>query len=368
MKSNVSYLLLLLLMFLVSCNGQTNKTHNCSSKDNAIKIISDLKEVKLKQKYIDSISNKTRGVSFVVNEEKIKEKDCFEVKAGYNGKLRWETYYIFYVNKNKCEEIYINDPISGDIINLNEWRKHKTKKIKKMETKEIHFYDLLREGQTVKFTPNDLDENNAEIKEFKKKLENFENQNSLPEDFKEENLRGLINNETFSNAEGYIDSSWFNYFIKKYKIDVTKQNELMYLAIKQEDYNAAKILLNCGYILSLKELEIVVETKNNSIKMQKFNKSNKGLDESGDPTFYEDKESKIKEIESLLNRKYLSNQIQDVDGYTNLRKGKSKESEILQKIITGEKIQVLDNSNDWYLIKTKSGNQGYVFKTKIKSE
>lgn len=60
--------------------------------------------------------------------------------------------------------------------------------------------------------------------------------------------------------------------------------------------------------------------------------------------------------------------IQDPDGYTNLRKGKNTASEILQKIKTGEEINVLDKSNDWWYIQTKSGNKGYVYKTKIKSE
>lgn len=60
--------------------------------------------------------------------------------------------------------------------------------------------------------------------------------------------------------------------------------------------------------------------------------------------------------------------IQDLDGYTNLRKGKNTSSEILQKIKTGEEINVLDKSNDWWYIQTKSGNKGYVYKTKIKSE
>ena len=374
MKSKISYLLLSL--FLISCNGQAKKekvisssnSSSCSTKDNAIKIVSEVKEIKEKQKYIDSLSNKTKGVSYIVEEAIVKTKKCFEVKTGYNGKLRWEAFYIFYVNKNDCKDIYIDDPVSGEILTLNEWRKEKTNKTKKMQTKEIHFYDLLREGETVKFTPNDLNGSSQEIKEFKKNLESFENQNSLPEDFDNKNLIVLINNETFSNAEGYVDSSWLKYFIKKYKIDVTEQNELMYFAIKQEDYNAIQILVNSGYIISLKELEVVETTKSNSIKMTKFNKNNKGLDESGDPTFYEHNESKINQIESLLKNRYLTNRIQDSDGYTNLRKGKSKESEILQKIMTKENIQVLDNIGDWYLVKTNAGNQGYVFKTKIISE
>ncbi|MDR3025159.1 SH3 domain-containing protein [Chryseobacterium sp.] len=43
----------------------------------------------------------------------------------------------------------------------------------------------------------------------------------------------------------------------------------------------------------------------------------------------------------------------DPDGYTNLRKEKSTNSEILQKIKSGEYINVLNNTDDWFLVKTK---------------
>ncbi len=60
--------------------------------------------------------------------------------------------------------------------------------------------------------------------------------------------------------------------------------------------------------------------------------------------------------------------IQDSDGYTNLRKEKSTTSAILERVSTGEVVEVIEQVGDWYFVRTKSGNQGYVFKTKIKSE
>ena len=59
--------------------------------------------------------------------------------------------------------------------------------------------------------------------------------------------------------------------------------------------------------------------------------------------------------------------INDPDGFTNLRKEKSSSSEILQKIKTGEKIEVLDNSGDWFLVQTQDDKKGYVHKSRIKS-
>ena len=60
--------------------------------------------------------------------------------------------------------------------------------------------------------------------------------------------------------------------------------------------------------------------------------------------------------------------INDPDGYTNLRKEKNSTSDIVEKVKAGDRIEVLDNAGNWWLVKTKTGNQGYVYKTKIKSE
>ncbi|MGE8552816.1 MAG: SH3 domain-containing protein [Chryseobacterium jejuense] len=60
--------------------------------------------------------------------------------------------------------------------------------------------------------------------------------------------------------------------------------------------------------------------------------------------------------------------IQDTDGYTNLRKDKNASSQILQKINTGEQIEVLDQSEDWWLVVSKEGKKGYVHKSRIQSK
>lgn len=58
--------------------------------------------------------------------------------------------------------------------------------------------------------------------------------------------------------------------------------------------------------------------------------------------------------------------IRDPDGYTNLRKDKNTSSDILQKVKSGEHIEVLDNTGDWFLVKTKEGKEGYIHKSRIK--
>lgn len=64
----------------------------------------------------------------------------------------------------------------------------------------------------------------------------------------------------------------------------------------------------------------------------------------------------------------LQSEVYDKDGYTNLRSDKNAQSDILQKIMSGEKIEVLDNSGDWFLVKTKDGKQGYIHKSRIRSQ
>ena len=75
-----------------------------------------------------------------------------------------------------------------------------------------------------------------------------------------------------------------------------------------------------------------------------------------------DKKCRIEKI--ISTKKYYIN---DPDGYTNLRKDKNISSEVLKKIKSGEEIEVLDNSGDWFLVKTKEGEKGYVHKSRIKS-
>lgn len=257
MKILSNYYLLIFLIFFSSCEGQKSKNIQCN-KDIAIKSILELPETKKQSKYIDSISNHKKGISIMIDSLEVKAEDYYEIKTGYNGKLHWETYNIYYVNRKNCMEILINDVTSGNIIPINDWR-NKQKQNKTMEN--IEFYNLFNEGTIVKFTPKDLDKSTPEIQEFKRKLKLFEEQHPLVEDFDKSNLTQLINNETFFDVQYYVESSWLKYFIDKYKIDITKLNPLMSEAIKQEDYNAVKILIEKGYIVSDFEFNTIKETQ-----------------------------------------------------------------------------------------------------------
>lgn len=226
---------------------------------------------------------------------------------------------------------------------------------------EIKFTDLFNEGTNIDFAPKDLNKDTPEIKDFKKKLEIYFNETPLPEDFDSENLSYLVNNKTFFDLQYYTNSAWLQYFITKYKIDVSLLNDLMSQAIKQEDYDAVKTLINNHYVVSEIDLQISSETKQESENKIQENKQD-GYES------YIVSNSKIDEIINLLHEKFKLNKIIDPDGFTNLRKEKNTSSEILQKITTGTKIQILDNSGEWWLVQTNNGKKGYVYKTKIKSE
>lgn len=225
--------------------------------------------------------------------------------------------------------------------------------------KNMEFENLFNESSVVKFTPKDLDSKTTDYKIFKNNLTLYEKQHPLAKDFKIDNLKNLINNETFTNNERYVDSSWVEYFINKYEIPTNKLYELLDLSIDKEDFEAVKILIKHGCIISRKQINDA------ELSLKYFKSLNGKIDPE---EFYDPAYSKISEIEPYLKFSFSKNKISDPDGYTNLRKDKNTSSEVLQKVKSGEHIEVLDNSGDWFLVKTKEGKEGYIHQSRIKSE
>ncbi|UHO37073.1 SH3 domain-containing protein [Chryseobacterium capnotolerans] len=349
------------LFCFTSCDGQKSKNSTCSV-DNAIKTINSLPEVQKQSEFVDSLSKSRQHLSFMTDTIKYNNKQYYRIKTGFSGQFHWETYTIFYVDKNNCKSVMVDETISGDIITLEKWRNlNKKNKIitSSRPVDNIEFSALFNEGTVIKFTPQDLVKKSPEIQNFKQKLELYENENPLIEDFDNKNLSYLINNETFFDVQYYIDNSWLQYFITKYKVDVSKLNDLMNISIHQEDFNAVKLLADNGYIISKKDLNILIDTENNIKEKVQENKSD-GYES------YIISNSKINQISQYLKEKYSLNKIADPDGYTNLRKDKNTSSEVLQKVKSGEHIEVLDNTGDWFLVKTKEGKEGYIHKSRIK--
>ncbi|MCW3161428.1 SH3 domain-containing protein [Chryseobacterium oryctis] len=322
--------------------------------------VSELPEVKKQSRYVDSLTSGKKQLSFLVDSLEIKNKPYYTIKTGFNGDLHWETYTIFYVNKNDCNQVLVDDVVSGNILSINEWRnlnKKQTKMNNQNSTETVSFSELFDEGSNIKFGPADLSKNTPEIVAFKSKLTAFESSNPEPTDFSVDDLLLLINNETFSNNERFVNSDWLGYFVNKYPFKRVVTDKLMDAAIAQEDFSAVKILSK-NYIFSKKEIEQAKEKK----KYKDALNGKLDTEEYYDPAF-----SKIDQILAFITTSYSKNHIEDQDGFTNLRKDKTTTSEVLQKIKSGEHIEVIDNYGDWFLVKTKEGKEGYVYKTRVKS-
>lgn len=131
MAQILRFLLIIVFYSFTSCTGKSTdkkvglNAANLISKcdlDRAQNEILKLPEVTLKNKMIDSLSNHTHGISLLSDSTTIDGIKYYEIKAGYNSDIRYETYYNFYVEKGNCQNIKVAEPIEGDIIPISEWR------------------------------------------------------------------------------------------------------------------------------------------------------------------------------------------------------------------------------------------------------
>lgn len=121
------------------------------------------------------------------------------------------------------------------------------------------------------------------------------------------------------------------------------------------------------------DAELYVETYKNAIIYDTYKflnyleKKHEKIDENV-LAFFKQDEKIFKLIDEKLkrnNKNIKKGYIKDSNGYTNLRKYKNKNSEIIQKVIQNEEITVLDDSDDWYLVETKEKNKGYIYNSRI---
>jgi len=76
--------------------------------------------VKESNKYLDSFTKHKHGIAFIVDTT----SENYNIRAGYDGEERFETYYIFTINR-KTKEIKIQDVISGDMVSPAEFEKRR---------------------------------------------------------------------------------------------------------------------------------------------------------------------------------------------------------------------------------------------------
>lgn len=90
---------------------------------NAEKAVLELDEVRERDRFIDSLSHHKKRIEFLSDSTMIDGNVFYEIEVGYNSEMRFETYYTFYIEKGKCNNIKVLDTIEGDTITLSKWRK-----------------------------------------------------------------------------------------------------------------------------------------------------------------------------------------------------------------------------------------------------
>lgn len=150
-KSQFKFYFILISIFLgennliqANYNSPINETSFFQDKNPDIKImlenIAKLTEIRQLQISITKSNNESKGVSYIVDPETYytKNKNCYRVKAGINGKYRWEGIYIFYVNTKNLNDILIEDTVSGEIVSISDWRK-RNKEVRKSSLNKKDF-------------------------------------------------------------------------------------------------------------------------------------------------------------------------------------------------------------------------------------
>ncbi|MCB9034789.1 MAG: hypothetical protein H6553_13195 [Chitinophagales bacterium] len=97
------------------------KTDYYNIDDKILQVIQDLPEYQQSNAHIDSISKHTKSVAATITPNK---KGTYDVKLGYNGDERFETYYNLSIDTTNWK-VMIIDPIEGETLPIETWRKNK---------------------------------------------------------------------------------------------------------------------------------------------------------------------------------------------------------------------------------------------------
>jgi len=101
---------------------QTNQKNSSESEaEIAVKILS-IKEVKAKDRYIDSISHHKNSISLIFMGRPDEDHKYYWIQAGYNSQVRFEPYYNFYVNRYDLS-VFVYDSVKERTYTLKEWQR-----------------------------------------------------------------------------------------------------------------------------------------------------------------------------------------------------------------------------------------------------
>ncbi len=160
-------------------------------------------------------------------------------------------------------------------------------------------------------------------------------------DLDNENLKKVIRND-FKHDDSLV--------IKLNKLEEVRKSFYLYSIKKiEEDYQKYKYSDGPFF-------DYLVEKKDGAAKKLIIKIIN-------DPNISQDKKDEIGDKLNNWNFKY---ELNDPDGYVNLRQEGNLSSKVLKAVSVNERIEVLNHSGSWWLIKMNSGIKGYVHNSRIK--
>ncbi len=110
-------------------NEEVKATVNSCNSSHFMKKILELDEMKAQAKFLDSLTKGKSGIAFLADSTKIKDGWEYSISAGYNGPDRFETYHIFYASSKDCHMLKIAEPVSGETLTIEEWRKRQNQPV-----------------------------------------------------------------------------------------------------------------------------------------------------------------------------------------------------------------------------------------------
>lgn len=157
-----------------------------------------------------------------------------------------------------------------------------------------------------------------------------------------------------------IDGKWeadgVNYFHKKLQTITESDKEFVLLlnALDENKINSFwKFYFDKENLKYSQKLNLILDQSMRNKSMLVFEKINKEKDQ--DP-------------ENIAKNEQTQFEIFDKDGYTNLRADKNSPSKIIDKVVSGESIEILGSVGAWWHIKTKTNKIGYVHKSRIRAK
>jgi hypothetical protein len=136
------HLLFLLIIIFIACNSSGNKTVvpadslqlpanggsdkiilPVSKKGDILDTLNELSFVQEANRNLDSITHHRSSIAYIIDTT----SDKYHITAGYNGAERFETYFIFSVDKN-TRAIKVEDVISGELLSIEAFEKSRKAK------------------------------------------------------------------------------------------------------------------------------------------------------------------------------------------------------------------------------------------------